>query len=336
VLKTLENYLTDAPTRDWLLEPLWQQLGHDRRFSKIFIASIVGHLVFYAVLVRLDLKMEFRAPRYGQPQEVVKIIELAPPADKKGIQRPAIESPERADISQLKYDPNNANDRNLISRSPNPTTARGVETRLPSASQIEKQVQATRARTAGGSNTTASAAGNTPAAHPPDTTEVKPTPTPPPNTPVTAQPIPQPTPSEPPAPPAPKPSETTAKAEPPTPAPRGTSGGTSNQSRAFGMQEMEAQYNAYVRTKIKNLNERYYPKALVRDLLNDRVSADFELIIRRGGDIASLRQLRSTGFSALDNIARQAIQTAKPFDGYPSNAGDTITLTVTVYYAPLR
>ncbi len=278
--------------------------------------------------------MEFATPRPRGSEELVKIAELAPPADKKGIQRSALEPPERADLSQLKYDPNNSNDKNLISRSPNPTTARGVETKLPSASQIEKQVQATRgkvAATSAAANATANSTNAVP--RPPDPPEVKPAATPPPNPPVTAQTIPQPTPT---APPAPKPSEAPAKTDPQPTAPAGAANGTSNQSRAFGTQEMAAQYNAYVRAKIKSLNERYYPKELVKDLLNDRVSADFELIIRRGGEIVSLRQLRSTGFSALDKVARQAIQTAKPFDGYPSNAGDTITLTVTVYYAPLR
>jgi outer membrane biosynthesis protein TonB len=338
VLKTLENYLTDAPTRDWLLEPLWRQLGHDRRFSKIFIASIIGHLVFYAVLIRLDLKMEFAAPRPGQPQELVKIIEVSPPPGKSSIQQSALEPPERADLSQLKYDPNNSNDRNLISRSPNPTTARGVETKLPSASQIEKQVQATRGKASTATNTTASATNNSgsPAPRPPITPEVKAAETPQPSSTITAQTIPQPTTPTPPAPSAPKPSEATAKADTQPATSAGTPGGTGNQSRAFGTQELEAQYAAYIRARIKKINERIYPKELIKDLLDDRVSADFLLIIRRGGEIASLKQLRSTGFSALDNIARQAIQTAKPFDNYPSNAGDTITLTVTVYYAPLR
>ena len=337
MLKTLENYLTDGPARDWLLEPLWRQLGYDRRFTKIFIASIIGHLIFYAVLIKLDLKMEFDAPRPQPGGELVKIVELAPPADKGLIQRSAPEPLERADLSQLKYDPNNSNDKNLISRSPKPTTARGVETKLPTASQIEKQAQAARSRVVAATNTTARATTNSanPALRPPDTTEVKPAPTPPPNSSVTAQAIPQPTSPTPPAPAAPKSSETPAKADSP-PASAGTPNSTGSQSRALGTQEMEAQYMAYIRARIKKENERIYPKELVRDLLGDRVSADFQLIIRRGGEIASLRQTRSTGFSALDNIARQAIYTAKPFDGYPSNAGDTITLTVTVYYAPLR
>ncbi len=282
--------------------------------------------------------MEFAPPRPGQPQELVKIIEVAPPSDKRGMQRSTLEPPERADLSQLKYDPNNSNDRNLISRSPNPTTARGIDTKLPSASQIEKQVQATRNKAATAANTTASAANNSTssAPPPPDTTEVKPAPTPPPNSSVTAPTLPQPTPAAPPAPPAPKPSEAVPKSDSQPATSAGTPSATSNQSRAFGTQELEAQYTAYIRARIKKINERIYPKELIQDLLDDRVSADFRLIIRRGGEIASLQQLRSTGFSALDNIARQAIYTAKPFDGYPPNAGDTITLTVTVYYAPWR
>ncbi|MEW6130561.1 MAG: TonB C-terminal domain-containing protein [Acidobacteriota bacterium] len=334
MLKTLENYLTDEPTANWLLEPLWRQLGHDRRFARIFIASIIGHLIFYAILVRFDLKMEFAEQKARGQGERVEIVEVAPPANKGLLPRSINEPLERADLSQLKYDPNNANDKNLLARSPNPTTARGVETKLPSATQIEKQVERTRNNATSGSGTanTATASPATPAPRPADSPSVQPATAPP--TPATAETSSQPATSPPATAPAPQPSEPATKAQPATPA--GTPNAGNQQNKAFGTQETEAQYNAYIRAKIKKVNERIYPKELVKDLLGDRVSADFRLVIRRGGEIASLQQLRSTGFSALDNIARQAIYTAKPFDGYPSNAGDTITLTVTVYYAPWR
>lgn len=337
VLKTLENYLTDAPTRDWLLEPLWRQLGHDRRFARIFVASIIGHLVFYAVLVRFDLKMEFAQPQPRPLGERVEIVEVAPPANKGALPHSTNEPLERADLSQLKFDPNNANDKNLLARSPNPTTARGVASKLPSATQIEKQVERTRKQTVSGSgtaNTTTASAASTPP-RPPETAAVQPATAPPTPAPATSENSTQPATAPPAPPPAPRPSETVASTSAAAPS-TGAANAGSEQNKAFGTQETEAQYNAYIRAKIKKVNERIYPKELVKDLLGDRVSADFRLVIRRGGEIASLQQLRSTGFSALDNIARQAIYTAKPFDGYPSNAGDTITLMVTVYYAPWR
>jgi hypothetical protein len=93
---------------------------------------------------------------------------------------------------------------------------------------------------------------------------------------------------------------------------------------------------AYVRTKIRKANERIMPRKWIEDILPDKVSADFEVLLGRGGRILSSRLARSTGYSQLDDVAKQAIYIASPFEGYPLDAGETITLTVTVYYTPWR
>jgi outer membrane biosynthesis protein TonB len=76
------------------------------------------------------------------------------------------------------------------------------------------------------------------------------------------------------------------------------------------------------------------PRKWIEDILTDKVSADFEVLLGRGGRILSIRLNRSSGFSQLDDIAKQAIYIASPYEGYPQDAGETIALTVTVYYHP--
>jgi TonB family protein len=92
---------------------------------------------------------------------------------------------------------------------------------------------------------------------------------------------------------------------------------------------------ALVRAKIRKVNERIMPREWIKDLLRDKVSADFKLVIRRDGQILSVELWRTTGYSVLDDAARQAIFTASPFEGFPQAAGNTITMTVTVYFYPL-
>jgi len=70
-------------------------------------------------------------------------------------------------------------------------------------------------------------------------------------------------------------------------------------------------------------------------VLRDKVSADFSVDIKRDGQILATRLLRPSGYSVLDDYARQAIFTASPFEGFPQAAGNTITFTVTVYFFPL-
>ena len=92
---------------------------------------------------------------------------------------------------------------------------------------------------------------------------------------------------------------------------------------------------AYVRAKIRKANERIMPRDWIKDMLNDKVSADFTVIIRRDGNILSTRLVRSTGFSVLDDSARQAIFTASPYEGYPQDAGNSLIFDVKVYFFPL-
>jgi TonB family protein len=92
---------------------------------------------------------------------------------------------------------------------------------------------------------------------------------------------------------------------------------------------------ALVRAKISKVNERIMPREWIKDVLRDKVSADFSLVIKRDGQILSSRLLRSSGYSVLDGYARQAIFTASPFEGFPQAAGNTIVFTVTVYFYTL-
>jgi TonB family protein len=134
-----------------------------------------------------------------------------------------------------------------------------------------------------------------------------------------------------PAPAAPRPAPAPANE-----AAAGTQRGTGSESTSFGTQRISAQYIAFVRSKVSRVNEAYMPRDFINTTLGGEVSADFELVIDRNGRIVRLTLWRPSGFKALDATARQAIVNASPFEGYPQTAGDTITLTVTVYYHPSR
>ena len=116
----------------------------------------------------------------------------------------------------------------------------------------------------------------------------------------------------PPAPPAPRPAPNDSPE-----APAGTQRGTGSESTAFGTQRISAQYIALVRAKVSRVNEANMPRGFVDTILSGEVSADFYLVLNRGGRIASLTLRRSSGNRALDDTARQAIVIASPFEGYP-------------------
>jgi TonB family protein len=78
------------------------------------------------------------------------------------------------------------------------------------------------------------------------------------------------------------------------------------------------------------------PRNWIAEVLTKKVSADFEVLVGRGGRFISSQLRRSSGYPKLDDTARDAIYIASPFEGFPSDAGDSITLTVTVYYSPWR
>jgi hypothetical protein len=49
-----------------------------------------------------------------------------------------------------------------------------------------------------------------------------------------------------------------------------------------------------MRAKIRKANERIMPRKWIEDVLPDKVSADFEVLVGRGGRILSARLARST------------------------------------------
>lgn len=341
MLKTLDNYLAYEQTREWLLEPFWWRLTRHARFRKLLIASFVGHVIAIALLIRLDMARAYeplpeRAPR----GELVQIAEVAPPPERPPNLRSASEAIERTDTANLRFDPATANDTHLTARAPKPTTARGTPNapagasqagKLPSASEIERQAQSRR-----GTGDTDRPAATSKQPRPPEVSPVASARMPTPDSPAATSGIPTPPTSAPPTPSQPKPATGAAPANSPPAAAAGQRGGDANQTTSLGLQAAEAQYLAYVRAKIRKANERIMPRQWIEGVLADKVSADFAVIVRRTGQIASARLVRSSGYSQLDDIARQAIYIANPFEGYPQDAGDTITLTVTVHYAPGR
>jgi hypothetical protein len=290
---------------------------------------VVVHLIFYAALIKLDSWAMMRAMASGKRQvSLVKLIELAPPPERSTL-RTAPEPLERADINRLQYDPASADDVHLVQRSPRPAERRGATGRLPSADLIERELRASRA--AGGRDFRGPTH-RQPA--PPETSSIQANRVPLLDEAVIAQtPLNQ------------------AVAAPPAPSPRqdaatsvsgsteasqaGTRRGSSFESSALGLEAAQGQYMALVRAKIRKSNEKIMPREWIKDVLRDRVSADFSLVIKRDGQILTTRLLRSSGYSVLDDYARQAIFSASPFEGFPQAAGNTITFTVTIFFFTL-
>ena len=104
----------------------------------------------------------------------------------------------------------------------------------------------------------------------------------------------------------------------------------------MGLENVQAQFRAYVRAKIRQVNERIMPRTWIAEVLNRKVSADFEVRLDRTGRLVSARRVRSTGYPRLDDVANDAIYMASTFEGFPPDAGDVIVLTVTVSYTPWR
>jgi periplasmic protein TonB len=329
VLKTLDRYIDDRPEGAGPLASLWSKVGRDRRFTLLLAMSVAFHVIFYAVLIKLDSWAMMRAIASGKQRvSLVKLIELAPPHDRAAL-RTAPEPLERADINRLQFDPANADDVHLIPRSPKPAEKRGNSGQLPPADQIEKQLRATR----GSSDRDRPG----PIAHQP---------TPPATSTIQANRIPQfeealiaqaPPSQAAPLPPAPaaKQDANAANAGTSEAAQSGTRRGSSAESMALGLEAAQGQYMAYVRAKIKKSNERIMPREWIKDVLRDKASADFSLVIKRDGQILSARLIRSSGYSVLDDSARQAIYVAGPFEGFPQAAGNTIIFTVTIFFFTL-
>jgi len=300
VLKTLDNYIyIDSPASE-----------RDRRFSRILAVSVICHVIFCAVVIRLDIWSKWEeAVGAGQP-ELVVIMEIAPPPERP--LRAPVEKLDRVDTSQMKFDPRRADDTNLIARSPKLGSPDGRQTESRKSQSAKSSAQSQPSAAAGNKRLTAIA---------------------PPLPVITAQ-----TPAH--SAPAPT-TSLPAQNQSAPPAPPSESGPSSGReerqgTRELSMQTIESQYLAYVRARIRQANERVMPADWIRDVLTQRVSADFEIMIARSGQLLSARLMKSSGYPTLDDAARQAIYIARPFEGYPPGAGETLTLRVTVYYAPSR
>lgn len=290
--------------------------------------SVVFHIAFYAAMIILNSwTMRQIKPLRGQPPELVVITEIAP-SSRPPVLRSVPESLERADVSQFQYDPETANDTDLLSRAPKPSSQRGNNGALPSS-------EGTRPGPSQGASDKNSGNQAPDQASPPVIASVQPNRAPQPSAPFNASaPSAQPAP----APPAPaqKPNASSAADNSQESIQAGARRGESNESNAFAVQPVQASYMAYVRAKVSKINEANMPRDWIETVLTGKVSAIFNLTIKRDGRIQSLQLLRPSGYRLLDGRAREAIYIASPFEGYPQNAGDTITLQVTVYYTPSR
>ena len=325
MLKTLDKYIDSSGSST----SLRSRLTRDRRFKLLLSISVVLHVIFYAALIKLDSWAMMRAIAGGKrPVSLVKLIELAPPPDHYPL-RTAPEPLDRADVSSLQFDPASADDLHLIPRSPKPAERRGTPGHLPTADLIEKRLRALRGT---GADERPGLAAQRPT--PPMTSSIQAnrighleealmTQTPP----TLAAPVP-------PAP-SPNPDVTSVSSGGSETALPGTRRGSNSESSALGLEAAQGQYMALVRAKISKVNERIMPREWIKDVLRDKVSADFSVVIKRDGQIQSSRLLRSSGYSVLDGYARQAIFTASPFEGFPQAAGNTIIFTVTVEFFTL-
>jgi periplasmic protein TonB len=328
VLKTLDKYIEDSQTERGFLASVWSRAGADRRFRFLFTLSVIFHVVLYTVIIKVDLwsPQENRATA-RQRVELVQFAEVAPPPDPYK-RRPPPESLARVDVNRLQLDPDNPDDTRLLSRSPRPSTERGNNGSLPSADEIERRARG--ARRATGGDLTGS---TTNQRQPPRTAAVTSTGLLQPASPVIAQ---APVAQAGPAPPAPSQNQPATATNAQESAQATARRGDSAESNAFALQSIQGQYIAYVRAKILQENEAILLRDYISSALSDRVSAVFELKLKRDGHILGLRLLRSSGHPRLDARAREAIYIASPFKGYPESAGDLLAFTVTLYYFPGR
>lgn len=329
-LRTLNGYI-EAGAGDHALTSLTVDIGRDRRFTALIAVSLVFHCLFFALILRIDWLMFRRVLGNNRKgTSLVQITELAPPPEKFSL-RSRPESIERVDLSHLQYDANDADDRRLLSRSPNPKTQRGDAAKLPSAEVLERRLrEMTRTRRAG-TNPTAPPA--TKAEQPPATSQIQAGAAPRPEVPAFGE-VPNSRSTS--ATNAPSPAPPAAVGKTPDQVSPGSRRGAGNESTALGMTSAQGQYIAYVRAKIVRTNEINMPRKWIEDLLNDKVSAEFDLTVKRDGRVASLQLVRTSGYKVLDGRAREAILLASPFEGFPQTAGDSLQFTVTVYYTPYR
>jgi outer membrane biosynthesis protein TonB len=322
MLETLNKYIEEQPSRG-AVDRVRAWLRDERVFARLLVISAVLHVVFYAGIILLNSwEMQQIKPMRQQGSALEVIAEIAPPQPPSKLRTPTV-ALERADANRFEYDPQTANDTDLIARSPNPSAQRGSNGARPAARDVEEQIRRTRGGGASQSNPPDNSSGQQP---PPVIAIVPSARAPQPAAPAASAPS-----VTTPAPPAPRPAPNNS---PETAA--GTQRGTGSESAAFGTQHISAQYVALVRAKVSRVNEAYMPRDFINTTLSREASAEFTLVINRSGRIVSLILVRPSGYKALDDTARQAIFNASPFEGYPQTAGDSIPLIVTVYYHPSR
>lgn len=332
MLRTLDRYIEEQSTasRGGSLLAGLSEPGRDRRFPRIVAGSIIAHLLFYAVIVSVDYRSIHRLPAaQGRRTELVKLTDLASPQNRFPV-RSMPETLERADLSRTELDPNRSDDV-LVPRSTRPAPERGPGGRLLSAIEIENRLRQSRAA-AGSPAAQSEAARPQPPAAPPVVTSHVPSTGPLISRSTLPESLtPAPAPPQPRAPAANQPGQGAAQT--------GARRGEGSEPRALGLESVLTQYHAAVRAKIIEQNEKIMPREWIMDMLTEKVAAVYQVkLVHRGdaGQIASVRLIRTSRHTLLDDRARQAILIAQPFKGWPQNAGDEITLNVTVYYTPLR
>ncbi|HEY6330757.1 MAG TPA: TonB family protein [Blastocatellia bacterium] len=315
-METLSSYQA-VDARGHVLGP---QIGGkpDPRFPAIVVSSIIGHLVFFAALMILSY-WSLRSVRPQPPlapDEKVTFLHISPSTPL----RPPPELPERVDTRHLALDPH-LDDTHLMERSPNPGLAYGTgRNQLPND-----------ARNQSGHDNHDATAGSPRAT----------VPQPPSSNPIqlgqTAQTDPatvsglQTSKAGVPPPPPPGQNQRDALAES-----TGKKSEDSGAPRQLGYRALESQYRAYVRAKIYQENQRIMPKSFIESMLADQVSAEFAVQLTQGGRLKSVRLTRSCGYKALDDVARQAISLAAPFEGFPPESNDPMEIAVTVHYTPFK
>jgi TonB family protein len=291
----------------------------DRRFPIITVASVAGHITLFSLALTVSLVTGKIARRHNllAPDEKVVITGIA-----RAPLRLPPEAPEQVDTSHLAYNPN-VDDTHLIARSINPGLSHGTGmNQLPTGTHNQR---------AGGTADTASIQPATRAprkdVQPPSISPVQINQQTQPDSPVTASIAPsKPVVQTPPAP----------QIQKDSPAATAKTAEDSGAASRLGFQAQESQYFSYVRAKIYKENNRIMPKQWIETVLAGEVSADFSVLVERGGRLRSVRLVRSCGYSTLDDVARQAIYLASPFEGFPQQASDPLEVKVTVHYTPYR
>lgn len=304
MLKVLESYIVDQSDK---------RRERRVRLARLFAASLVLHVGFYALILKLDRWsfewMRSRPREAGGEFELVKLTDLAPSPDRLQAVRRRPEPVERIDLKRLKLDLDDPDDLRLIARSPNPSRLKG-EAPSVRAEAASKQPGLRQPPVVSAVDISRRPQNETSDSY--------------------LASIPQP------AAPQPPPMQQRGASARSDDAAVDRANGRGGGASELGLAVIQGQYIALVRSKIWKENERSMPRDWIEAMLTKKVSADFELQLSWPGRVASLRLVRSSGYSTLDNMARQAITTASPFEGFPQEAGDTLTFKVTVYYTPHR